>query len=212
MRVVVGVVGDVKAEGLGVPSIPESYLSYAQLPFAPMSVVVRTDLAPGNIVPTLTGEVQSLDRTLPLLHVKTLDEYVSDSIVGTRFEAFLLGTFGVLAFLLTAIGLYGVISYTVVQRTREMGIRIALGADRNRILGLVVKNGTLLACAGALIGLAAAFLLTRLMASMLFGVGPTDPLTFLCVPIALIAVAILASYIPARRAAKIDPMVALRYD
>jgi len=212
MRVVVGVVGDVKAEGMGAPSIPESYVSYAQLPFAPMSVVVRTEIAPASMVPTLTREVQSLDNTLPLLHVKTLDEYVDDSIVGTRFETFLLGTFGVLAFLLTAVGLYGVISYTVVQRTREMGIRIALGADRTAILGMVVKNGALLACAGALIGLAAAFLLTRLMASLLFGVGPTDPVTFFCVPIALITVALFASYIPARRAAKVDPMVALRYE
>jgi putative ABC transport system permease protein len=212
MRVIVGVVGDVKAEGLGAPSILESYVPYAQLPFAPMSVVVRTEVDPGNMVPTLTGEVQSLDSTLALLHVKTLDEYVDDSIVGTRFEAFLLGTFGVLAFLLTAVGLYGVISYSVVQRTREMGIRLALGADRTAILSMVVKNGTLLACTGALIGLAAASLLTRLMTSLLFGVGPTDPLTFLCVPIALIAVAILASYGPARRAAKVDPMVALRYE
>jgi len=212
MRVIVGVVGDVKAEGLGAPSIPESYVPYAQLPFAPMSVVVRTEIAPGHMVPTLTGEVQSLDSALPLLHVKTLDEYVDDSIVGTRFEAFLLGTFGVLAFVLTAVGLYGVISYTVVQRAREMGIRLALGADRAAILGMVVKQGTLLACAGALIGLAAAFLMTRLMASLLFGVGPTDPLTFLCVPIALITVAVLASYIPVRRAAKVDPMVALRYE
>jgi putative ABC transport system permease protein len=212
MRVVVGVVGDVKAEGMGAPSIPESYVSYAQLPFAPMSVVVRTKIAPANMVPTLTSEVQSLDNALPLLHVKTLDEYVDDSIVGTRFETFLLGTFGALAFLLTAVGLYGVISYTVVQRTREMGIRIALGADRTAILGMVVKKGALLACTGALIGLAAAFLLTRLMASLLFGVGPTDPLTFVSVPIALTTVALFASYIPARRAAKVDPMVALRYE
>jgi putative ABC transport system permease protein len=212
MRVVVGVVGDVKAEGMGAPSIPESYVSYAQLPFAPMSVVVRTETAPASMVPTLTSEVQSLDNALPMLHVKTLDEYVDDSIVGTRFETFLLGTFGALAFLLTAVGLYGVISYTVVQRTREMGIRIALGADRKAILGMVVKNGALLACAGALIGLAAAFLLTRLMASLLFGVGPTDPLTFFCVPIALITVALFASYIPGWRAARTDPMVALRYE
>lgn len=212
MRLVVGVVGDVKAEGLAAPSIPESYVPYAQLPFTAMSVVVRTDVAPGNIVPTLTSEVQSLDNALPLSHLRTLDEYVDDSIVNTRFEAFLVGTFGALAFLLTAVGLYGVISYTVAQRTREVGIRLALGADRAAILGMIVKNGTLLACAGALLGLAAAFLLTRLMASLLFGVGPTDPLTFLCAPVALIAVAILASYIPACRAAKVDPMVALRYE
>ena len=212
VRVVVGVVGDVKAEGLGAPSVPESYVSYAQLPFAPMSVVVRTEIAPANLVPTLTSEVQSLDNALPLLHVKTLDEYVDDSVVGTRFETFLLGTFGVLAFVLTAIGLYGVISYAVVQRMREMGIRLALGADRAAILGLVVKKGMLLASWGAAIGLAAASLLTRLMANLLFGVGPADPLTFICVPIALIAVAMLASYIPARRAAGVDPMVALRYE
>jgi len=212
MRVIVGVVGDVKGEGVGAPAILESYVPYAQLSFAPMSVLVRTQVPPGSMVPTLTGEVQSLDRTLPLLHVKTMDEYVDDSIVGTRFEAFLLGAFGILAFLLTAVGLYGVISYTVAQRTREMGIRLALGADRNAILAMVVKNGTLLAGAGVVIGLAAAFLLTRLMASLLFGVGPKDPITFFCVPVVLIMVAILASYIPARRAAKVDPMVALRYE
>jgi putative ABC transport system permease protein len=212
VRVVVGVVGDVKAEGLGAPSVPESYVSYAQLPFAPMSVVVRTEIAPANMVPTLTSEVQSLDNALPLLHVKTLDEYVDDSVVGTRFETFLLGTFGVLAFVLTAVGLYGVISYAVVQRMREMGIRLALGADRAAILGLVVRKGMLLASLGAAIGLAAASLLTRLIANLLFGVGPADPLTFICVPLALIAVAMLASYIPARRAAGVDPMVALRYE
>lgn len=212
MRLIVGVVGDVKAEGLGAPAILESYVPYAQLPFAPMSVIVRTEIAPQSIVSTLTGQVQSLDSALPLLHVKTLDEYVDDSVVGTRFETFLFGTFGVLAFVLTAVGLYGVISYTVVQRTREMGIRLALGANRGAILGMVVKNGAFLAGVGAVIGLAAAFVVTRLMASLLFGVGPTDPLTFLCVPIALLAVAILASYIPARRAAKVDPMVALRYE
>jgi len=212
MRLIVGVVGDVKAEGLGSPSIAESYVPYEQLPFAPMSVIVRSDIAPASIVPTLTTEVQSLDNTLPLLHVKTLDEYVNDSIVDTRFETFLLGTFGALAFLLTAVGLYGVISYTVAQRKREMGIRLALGADRNAIVRMVVRNGAILASTGVLLGLAAAFPLSRFVASLLYGVGPTDPLTFLCVPIALIAVAMLASYLPARRAAKVDPMVALRYE
>lgn len=210
MRVVVGVVGNVKAEGLGVPSISESYVPYAQLPFAPMSVMVRTKMAPGDIVPTLTKEVQSLDSGLPLLHIKTLDEYVSDSVAGTRFETVLLGAFGMLAFLLTAIGLYGVISYTVAQRTREMGIRLALGAGRDSILKMVVRNGALLACTGVLIGLASALLLTRLVKDLLYGVGPTDPLTFVCAPIALIVIAMLASYVPARRAAKIDPMQALR--
>src|ERR1700722_11104645 len=210
MRLIVGMVGDVKAEGLSAPAMPESYVPYAQLPCASMSVVARTETAPELMVPTLTREVQSLDNALPLLSVQTLDDYVDDSITGTRFEAVLLGTFGGLAFLLTAVGLYGVISYTVVQRTREMGIRLALGARRNSILRMVVKNGTILACTGALIGVAASLLLTRLIANLLFGVAPTDPLTFLCVPVALITVAMIACYIPARRAAQVDPLVALR--
>jgi putative ABC transport system permease protein len=153
-----------------------------------------------------------LDASLPLLHVKTLDDYVSDSVGGTRFEAVLLGVFGGLAFLLTAVGLYGVISYTVARRSREMGIRLALGANRKAITTMIVRNGTLLACAGVAIGLAAAFLLTRLVAGSLYGVGPTDPLTFVCAPVALVSIAVLASYIPARRAANVDPMVTLRQD
>src|ERR1700722_6160568 len=165
MRVVVGVVGDVKSEGLSAAAIPESYVPFAQLPFAPMSVVVRTAIPSASIVPTLTSQVQALDSALPLLNVKTLDEYVDDSITSTRFEAVLLGIFGVLAFLLTVVGLYGVISYTVAQRTREMGVRLALGADRWAIIGMVVKNGAVLAGAGVLVGLAGAFLLTQLVAS-----------------------------------------------
>lgn len=212
MRVVVGVVGDVKAEGLSAPSIAESYIPYSQLPMMDMSVVVRSEIPPADLVPTLTGEVQSLDPSLPLLHVKTLDDYVSDSVGGTRFEAVLLGIFGGLAFLLTSVGLYGVISYTVARRTREMGIRLALGANRQAITRMVVTNGTHLACIGVAIGLAAAFLLTRLVAGLLYGVGPTDPLTFVCAPVALLAIAVLASYIPARRAANVDPMVTLRQE
>jgi putative ABC transport system permease protein len=146
------------------------------------------------------------------LHIKTLDEYVRSSIADTRFETILLGTFAALAFVLTSVGLYGVISYTVVQRTREMGIRLALGAERSAILGMILKNGLLLACVGIGIGLAAAFLLTRLIVSLLYEVSPFDLQTFFGVPIGLIAIALLASYIPARRAAKVDPMVALRYE
>jgi len=212
MRLVVGVVGDVKAEGLAAPAIPESYVPYAQLPFAPMSVVVRTVIDPETMVPTLQAEVQSLDKDLPLLHVKTLDEYVDDSIANTRFETVLLGTFGVLALVLTAVGLFGVISYTVVERTREVGIRLALGAAPEAIAGMIVKNGVWLASVGVGVGLAAAFGLTRLMRSLLYGVSPLDPTTFFGVAIMLFAMALLASYVPARRAAKVDPMVALRHE
>jgi putative ABC transport system permease protein len=212
MRIVVGVVGDVKGEGLGAPAIAESFVPYAQLPFAPMSVIVRTGTNPYDLVPTLTKTVQSVDKDLPLLHVKTLDEYVSDSIADTRFESALLGIFGLLAFVLTAIGVYGVISYTVVQRTREMGIRLALGAERGAIVGMILKNGMRLVSMGVVPGLVAALLLTRLIAGLLYGVSSSDVPTFVGVSLALIAMAMLASYVPARRAAKVDPMVALRYE
>jgi putative ABC transport system permease protein len=211
-RVIVGVVGDVKAEGLATSAIPECYVPYAQLPFAPMSVVVRTMGDPENMTSALTKAVQLQDRDLPLLHVKTLDEYLDDSVAQTRFVTVLLGTFAALAFLLTAIGLYGVISYTVVQKTREMGIRLALGAERSLILTMIVKQGLWLVMVGTGLGVTLAFLLTRLIASMLYGVSPLDPLTFVCVPAALMTMAVLASYFPARRAAKVDPMVALRYE
>jgi putative ABC transport system permease protein len=212
MRRIVGVVGDVKAEGLSAPPIAESYIPYAQLPFAPMSVVVRAHGDPHYMMPVLTKEVQSVDKDLPLLHVETLNEYVGNSIADTRFETVLLGSFATLAFVLTAVGLYGVISYTVVQRTREMGVRLALGADGGTIAGMIVKSGVLLAGAGIGIGIVAALLLTRLIASQLYGISPSDAVTFFAVPVALITMATIASYIPARRAARVDPVVALRYE
>jgi len=137
---------------------------------------------------------------------------VANSIGDTRFETILLGIFGAMALVLTCVGLYGVISYTVVQQTREVGIRLALGADRAGILRMVVGSGVLLSAIGIGIGLAASFLLTRVIASLLYGVSPWDPLTFIAVPVTLIAMATLASYLPARRAAQVDPMVALRYE
>lgn len=212
MRRIVGVVGDVKAEGLSAPPIAESYIPYAQLPFAPMSVMVRANGDPLEMVPVLAKEVQSVDQDLPLLHVRTLGEYVGDSIADTRFETVLLGSFGALAFVLTAVGLYGVISYMVLQRTREMGLRLALGANRGTILGMIVKSGVRLAGAGIGIGIVAALLLTRLIASLLYGVSPSDPVTFFAIPVVLIMMAVIASYIPASRAAKVDPIVALRYE
>ncbi|HEV2399203.1 MAG TPA: ABC transporter permease [Candidatus Sulfotelmatobacter sp.] len=212
MRLIVGVVGDVTAEGLAAPPVPESYVPYGQLPFAPMSVVVRTAVDPESIVGTLTKAVQSLDKDLPLLHVKTLDEYLADSVADTRFETFLLSIFGALAFVLTCVGLYGVISYTVVQQTREMGIRLALGAGREMILRMVIGRGLVLAGVGISVGLAMALILTRFIATLLYGVRPWDPLTFLAVPVALIVMALIASFVPARRAANVDPMGALRYE
>ena len=212
MRTVVGVVGDVRAEGLGAAAIAESYVPYAQMPFAPMQVMVRTQGDPPDLVLTLTKTVQSIDKDLPLLHVKTLDQYVSESIADTRFESILLGIFGALALTLTAIGVYGVISYTVVQRTREMGIRLALGAERSAIVAMILRSGLLLVTMGIVPGLVAAFLLTQLIVGLLYDVSPSDPSTYLLVSVVLVAMALLASYIPARNAAKVDPMVALRYE
>jgi len=212
MRLIVGVVGDVRAEGLAAPPIPESYVPYAQLPFAPMSVLVRTSVDPESMVPTLSKAVQFLDKDLPLLHTKTLDEYVANSVADTRFEAFLLSIFGALAFVLTCVGLYGVVSYNVVQRRREMGVRLALGAGRDEILVMVIGRGLMLAVMGIGIGLAMAFLLTRFIATLLYGVSPWDLPTFLAVPVALIAMALVASFVPAHRAANVDPMAALRFE
>jgi putative ABC transport system permease protein len=212
MRTIVGVVGDVRGEGLSAPAIAESYVPYAQLPFAPMSVMVRTGADPQEFLLPLTKTVQSLDKDLPLLHVKTLDQYVGESIADTRFESVLLGIFGALAVTLTALGVYGVISYTVARRTREMGIRLALGAERGTIIAMILRSGLLLVTMGVVPGLVVAFLLTQLMAGLLYDVSPSDPSTFLSVSVALVAMALLASYIPARRAATVDPMVALRYE
>jgi len=210
MRLIVGVAGDVKGEGLGAPTVLESYVPYAQLPFAPMSVVVRTEMPPQNLVPTLARVVQSIDKDLPLLHVKSLDEYVSDSVAGSRFQAVLLAIFGGFALVLTSLGLYGVIAYTVSRRRREMGIRFALGANPRSILLIVVKHGMRLAAVGIAIGAMTALLLTRLITSLLYRVKPTDPATFVAVPILLAGIALLATYIPARRASKVDLNVALR--
>jgi predicted permease len=212
MRTIIGVVGDIKGEGLNVPAIAESYVPYAQLPFSDMSVLVRTRMDPHDLVPTLVKTVQSVDKDLPLMHVKTLDEYVGESIADTRFESVLLGIFGALAIVLTAVGVYGVVSYGVTRRTREVGIRLALGAERQAILGMILKNGLLLVLMGVVPGLLAAFLLLRVIAGLLYGVSPSDVSTFLSVPVVLIAIALVASYIPARRASKTEPMVALRYE
>jgi len=158
------------------------------------------------------SQVWSVDREQPLSRIQPLEDVIAGSIAPRRFNTLLLGIFAALALLLAAVGVYGVISYTVAQRTREIGLRMALGARRSDVLKLVVKQGMSLALAGVGAGLAASFALTRLMANLLFGVSPSDPLTFGVIALSLVAVATLACYLPARRATKVDPMVALRHD
>jgi putative ABC transport system permease protein len=211
MREIVGVVGDVKSSSISGNTVPEVYAPQTPTDFiGEMTVVVRTQTDPNDLVASLRSLVSSMDRDIPLRDVKTMDDYVNASISAPRFDALLLGIFAVLAFALTAIGLYGVISYSVAQRMREMGIRIALGAQRATILGMVVREGGLLAAIGTGAGLAASFFAVRLMRSLLYEIGVTDPVTFIIVPVLLMAVAMLASYVPARRATLVDPVVVLR--
>jgi predicted permease len=211
MREIVGVIADVKSASIS-GNIPlEVYAPQTPTDFiGEMTMVVRTMNDPGALVPAMRSLVISMDRDLPIRRVKTLDQYVSGSISAQRFEALLLGTFAVLAFVLTTIGLYGVISYSVVQRTREMGIRIALGAQRGSISRMVVREGALLTVTGVAAGLIISWFAVGLIRSLLFGIGATDPATFIAVPLLLLAVAMAASYVPARRATRVDPIVALR--
>ncbi|HMD39322.1 MAG TPA: ABC transporter permease [Candidatus Acidoferrum sp.] len=213
MREIVGVVADVKSGSIAGKTAPEIYVPQTPVDFiGEMTVVVRAMNDPNSLVPAVRSLVNSMDKDIPMRQVKTLDQYVSGSISAPRFEAVLLGTFAGLAFVLTAVGLYGVISYSVAQRTREMGIRIALGAPRGSISRMVVRQGALLALVGGGVGLIASVFAVQLIRGLLFGIGSTDPATFIAVPLLLLMVALLASYVPARRATKVDPIVALRYE
>jgi putative ABC transport system permease protein len=207
---IVGVVGDVKADGLDSSTRPMIYWPYPQFPGVFNALVIRAEGDSMNIVATVKSQVWSVDREQPLSGIQLLDDVIAGSIAPRRFNMLLLGIFATLALLLAAVGIYGVISYTVAQRTREIGVRMALGARRADVIKLVVRQGMSLALAGVGAGLAASFALTRLMANLLFGVRPSDPLTFGVIASLLGAVALLACYLPARRATKVDPLVALR--
>ncbi len=209
---VVGVVGDVHDRGVDVATSPTVYGNSLQRPpSSSMSVVVRARVAPSALVPAMRQAVRSLDPELPL-NFKTLDQVFSSSLDQRRFSLVIFGVFGCVALLLAAMGIYGVTNYAVTQRTQEIGIRMALGARVRDVLKLVLREGLSLALIGAAIGLAGALAVTRVMSTLLFGVAPTDLGTFTAVALVLIAVAFLACYIPARRATKVDPLVALRYE
>jgi putative ABC transport system permease protein len=177
-----------------------------------MTLLVRTTNDPQSIVPALRQAVWSIDPNQPISGVSTLEEIVSTSIAQPRLNMLLMMLFGALALVLSAVGIYGLLSYAVTQRTHEMGIRMALGANVTDVLTLVLKQGMLLAVIGEAIGLVGAFALTRLMSGLLFGVTPTDTGIFAAVVVVLTLVALLACYLPARRATKVDPLVALRYE
>jgi putative ABC transport system permease protein len=211
-REVVGVVGHVRHKGLEGESPVQYYLPHRQQPGGGMFMVVRAAQDPSSLAPSVRGAIQSVDRELPIYRVTTMEQVVSDSMTQRRFALTLMSIFALVALILAAVGLYGVMSYSVTQRTHEIGIRLALGAGRGDVLKMVVGQGLLLALIGVAIGLTAAFGLTRLMAALLFGVSAIDPLIFASLPLLLGGVAAAASWIPARRATKVDPMVALRYE
>jgi predicted permease len=212
-REIVGVVGHVRNEGLEGESRGQYYVPYAQRATGTnLFIAVRTDADPAPLAPAVRGAVANVDRDLPVYRVTTMETLVAESLMQRRFSMFLFGVFAALAMVLAVVGLYGVMSYGVAQRTHEIGLRMALGAQSRDVLRMVVGQGMVLVLVGLGIGLLGALLLTRLMSSLLFGVSAADPLTYAGIALLLGAVAFLASYLPARRATKVDPMVALRYE
>ena len=209
---VIGVVHHLAHEGLDAQKRVQVYFALPQNPRAFLDFAVRTEGPPLAAVAAVGAAVRGVDPDLPLAGARAMDDLIGDSLGGRRFALVLLGGFAFLALALASIGLYGVMSYTVTQRVRELGVRLALGAGRGQLLALVLGQGARLALLGAAIGLAAALALTRVMTGMLYNVGATDPVVFLATPCILIAVALAASYFPARRATRLDPVDALRYE
>ena len=211
MREIVGVVGNVKHLALKNEDSPEMYVPLSQIPFSVMSLVVRTGVSdPAALTSALRKELASIDPSIPLTSIRVFDEYMARSLARPRFNAMLLSIFAGVALLLTAIGIYGVMAYSVVQRTNEIGIRIALGAAQSSIFRLVVGQAMALVGISVVIGVAGAFAATRLLGSLLFGVGAWDPVTFGSIVVLITLVAFLAAWLPARRAANVNPIIALR--
>ena len=209
-RQIIAVVGDVKANGLKKDIRPEYYLPLAQAVVLSPKLVIRSATDPANLIAPLRGQLAEIDKNLPLYDVKTFDDVFTRAAAQSRFQALLLTCFAAIALLLSAIGLYGLLSYLVAQRTLEIGVRIALGAQRSSVLGMILRKGLILGAIGLVIGIAISVALTRLMSGLLFGVRPTDPLTFVAVSLLLLFVSFLASSVPAYRASTLDPMKTLR--
>ncbi len=220
-RLIVGVVGTVRQNGLSRANQCVMYVPGTQVTdgltrlannVAPISWIVKTNSDPRLLTLAIEREILAVDGQMPVAKVRTMDQVIGDNVARQSFSMLLLSLFAGIALLLAAIGIYGLMSYSVEQRTHEIGIRMALGAGRGDMVGLVVGQGMLLAGTGVIVGLASAYGLTRLLASLLFGVSANDPVIFASVAAILCVVALLASYIPARRAMRVDPMVALRYE
>jgi putative ABC transport system permease protein len=220
-REIIGVVRHVEHFGLDgqTPAQAELYFDFNQIPLAVLpryvrrvNLLVRSNSDPLSLAAPVRNQISALDKDQAVFNVRTMEQMLSQSVAARRFSMILLGVFAGLALILAAVGIYGVISYSVAQRTREVGIRMALGAQAMDVLMLVVRDGLRLVMIGVAIGLAGALMLTRLMTTLLFAVTPTDLFTYATVALGLFVVALLACYIPARRATKVDPLVALRYE
>jgi putative ABC transport system permease protein len=209
---VVGVVGDVRRLELQTEPLPEVFNDFRQNPRLEMALVVRAAENSLSLSSAVREEVLSLDKEQSIFDIATMERRLADSIAAKKFEMWLLSSFGTVALVLAVIGIYGIVSFDVVQRTHEIGVRMALGAEHRDVLRLVIRRGAMLALAGIAIGAAAALVFSRFLSAMLFGVRPNDLTTFVTASIVLGTAAFLASYVPARRATKVDPMVALRYE
>ena len=209
---IIGVVGDSKHMGLDVETEPMAYWPHSELSYPFMSLVIRTTGDAAALTESARRVIQNLDSEQPIADVSTMEGLLANSIGRAKFSTLLLTIFAVVALILAAVGIYGVMSYSVTQRTHELGIRMALGAQTGEVLALVLKRGMTLAGVGVAIGVAGAFVLTRIMSTLLYGISATDPLTFVAIPILLATVALVACYVPARRASKVDPIIALRYE
>ena len=211
MRTIVGVVGNVKHRTLNMEFTPEVYLSASQIPMDSMSIVARTSVSnPAAITSAVRSELAAVDRNIPLVRVRVFDEYLSRALARPRFNATLLSIFAATALVLTAIGIYGVMAYSVSQRTSEIGIRIALGAGKDSIFRLIVGQAMTIVAISLVAGIAGAFAATRLLNSLLFGIGASDPVTFAAIVLLVSVVAFIAAWLPARRAMRVDPIIALR--
>jgi putative ABC transport system permease protein len=211
-RTIVGVVGNIRQESLTDDVASELYVPSAQMPMNGFTLFVRTSADPLSLVGAVRNQVSTIDKNQPIYNVKTLGQRVSDATAVSRSLTLLFSAFALLALVLGLVGIYGIVSYAVTQRTQEIGIRMALGAQRRDILQLIIRHGLVLALTGVAFGVAGAFAFTRFLATLLFGITPTDTLTFVVVSAIFFLIAMLASLIPARRATRVDPLTALRYE
>jgi putative ABC transport system permease protein len=209
---IVGIVGNVKHESLLEEESPTVYMPLPEVVFSFMTFVIRTTGDPAEMAPAARRVLRAIDPNQPVSAVRTMNEVMADTVSRARFNTLLLGIFAGLATLLSAIGIFGVMNYSVTLRTREIGLRIALGAQPGEVLKLILRQGLLLTMIGIAIGLAGALALTRIMSGLLFEVGSTDPATFAAIVLLLAFVSLIACYLPARRATRVDPLIALRYD